>query len=185
MAEGKQQSNRPARLCSCKDGPGAPSSESVLYSRSEGHEPARLRDGMTRPFTDYRACDPFVLRDFSEELHRIVQKEIGIDGRVFHRQQRFDKVLRDPLEENIFGGFHRRTNVAGHQSRLVLSNRGFRSLPYLVWSSGQREFVPLLLGLHLLVPTSRESRRDSLEWVVIVEPETGFHPDGIGQFWIF
>ncbi len=27
-----------------------------------------LRDGMTRPFTDYRAGDPFVLRDFSENF---------------------------------------------------------------------------------------------------------------------
>ena len=47
-----------------------------------------LRDGMTGPFTDYRAGDPFVLRDFSEKLHAIVQNEFGLDREVFPRVQR-------------------------------------------------------------------------------------------------
>ena len=64
-----------------------------------------LRDGMTRPFSDFRAGDPFVLRDFSEKLHGIVQNEIGIDEDVFPRRQRLAAVLRKPLEEHIFGGF--------------------------------------------------------------------------------
>lgn len=28
-----------------------------------------LRNGITHPFNDYRAGDPFVLRDFSDKLH--------------------------------------------------------------------------------------------------------------------
>lgn len=38
-----------------------------------------LRDGMTHPFNDYRAGDPFVLRDFSNKLHWILQNEISLD----------------------------------------------------------------------------------------------------------
>lgn len=139
-----------------------------------------LRDGLTRPFTDYRAGDPFVLRDFSERLHGIVQNEIGIDEEVFPRQQRLAAALRRPLEKNIFGSFGLRTDTSGHQGRLVLNSRDDRPLPYLVWSAGQREFVPLLLGMYWLLPASKVPTRNALEWVVIEEPEMGLHPNGIG-----
>ena len=139
-----------------------------------------LRDGMTRPFTDYRVGDPFVLRDFSEKLHGIVQNEIGIDEEVFPRQQRLVAALRRPLEEHIFGNFGLRTDTSGHQGRLVLNSSDSSRLPYLVWSAGQREFVPLLLGLYWLLPASKVPTRNALEWVVIEEPEMGLHPNGIG-----
>ena len=139
-----------------------------------------LRDGMTRPFTEYRAGDPFVLRDFSEKLHGIVQNEIGHNENVFPRQQRLAATLREPLDRHIFGGFGLRTDTSGRQGRLVLNPSVGGALPYLVWSAGQREFVPLLLGLYWLLPSSKVSRRDDLKWVVIEEPEMGLHPNGIG-----
>ena len=139
-----------------------------------------LRDGVTRPFSDFRAGDPFVLRDFSEKIHGIVQTEIGLDGDVFPRRQRLAEVLRKPLEEHIFAGFGLRRDTSEHQGRLVLNRGAGRALPYLVWSAGQREFVPLLLGLYWLLPPSKVSIRGSLEWVVIEELEMGLHPNGIG-----
>ena len=138
-----------------------------------------LRDGVTRPFTDFRAGDPFVLRDFSEKVHGIVQTEI-VNEDVFPHPRRFDKALREPLEEHIFGGFGLRKDTSGHQGRLVLNRDGSSALPYLVWSAGQREFAPLLLGLYWLLPPSKVPTRGSLEWVVIEELEMGLHPNGIG-----
>ncbi len=138
-----------------------------------------LRDGTTRPFSDYRAGDPFVLRDFSDKLHWIVQTEIGLDRNVFPRPRRLKEALRKPLEEHIFGGFNLRSDATGHQSRLVLNRGRGRPLPYSVWSAGQREFVPLLLGLYWLLPPAAVPRRNDVEWVVIEEPETGLHPNGI------
>jgi predicted ATPase len=49
----------------------------------------------------------------------------------------------------------------------------------MVWSAGQREFVPLLLGLYWLLPSSKVARRDHLKWVVIEELEMGLHPQAI------
>ena len=139
-----------------------------------------LRDGITHPFLDYRAGDPFVLRDFSEKLHGIVQNEVGLNQPVFPRRQRIASALRKPLEEHIFGGFGLHTDASTRQGRLVLNSDEGHSLPYLVWSAGQREFVPLLLGLYWLLPPSKVPKRNSLEWVVIEEPEMGLHPAGIG-----
>ena len=138
-----------------------------------------LRDGATRPFTDYRAGDPFVLREFSEKLHQLVQNEFGRSGRLFPRDNRLNDALRRPLVEHIFGGFSLETDRSQLQRRLVLKGSDERSLPYLVWSAGQREFVPLLLGLYWLLPPSRTPRRGALEWVIVEEPEMGLHPNGL------
>ena len=138
-----------------------------------------LRDGATRPFTDYRTGDPFVLRDFSEKLHHLIQNEFGRSRGLFPRRNRLNDALRRPLENHIFGGFELETDSSQLQRRIVLKRGTTHPLPYLVWSAGQREFVPLLLGLYWLLPPGGARRRGTLEWVVIEEPEMGLHPNGI------
>ena len=49
----------------------------------------------------------------------------------------------------------------------------------MVWSAGQREFIPLLLGLYWLMPPTKISRRGHLHWVVIEELEMGLHPHAV------
>ncbi len=64
------------------------------------------------------------------------------------------------------------------KKRLVLG-AGEQSLPFMVWSAGQREFVPLLLGLYWLMPSAAVARRGQFKWVVLEEPEMGLHPRAI------
>lgn len=83
------------------------------------------------------------------------------------------------LLEHVFGSFGLQIDTEHSVKRIVLTNReGEVKLPYSVWSAGQREFVPLLLGLYWLLPPNR-MRRNALEWVVIEEPEMGLHPRAI------
>jgi energy-coupling factor transporter ATP-binding protein EcfA2 len=138
-----------------------------------------IRDGLTRPFTDYRAGDPFVVREFSERLHQLVQTEFAQTDRLFPQEGRLKKEYRDLIERHIFGGFGLQTDAERFQRRVVLQGAGGRVLPFLVWSAGQREFVPLLLGLYWLIPPTKVSRRGKVEWVVIEEPEMGLHPNAI------
>jgi AAA domain, putative AbiEii toxin, Type IV TA system len=139
-----------------------------------------LRDGLTRPFTDYRSGDPFALREFSEKLHRLVQNEFGSDPILFPKANRLHASLREPLAEHVFGGYGLNVDAEKFQKRIVLSApTGEKSLPYLVWSAGQREFVPLLLGLYWLLPAGKTTRREGVEWVVIEELEMGLHPKAI------
>jgi hypothetical protein len=49
----------------------------------------------------------------------------------------------------------------------------------MVWSAGQREFVPLLLSLYHLLTSAKAPRRKGVEWVVIEELEMGLHPRAI------
>jgi hypothetical protein len=139
-----------------------------------------LRDGLTRPFTDYRSGDPYVVREFSEKLHQLVQTEFSQTAELFPQSKRLKGALRDQIDQHIYGGYGLKTSADRFQKRMVLSSpNSSAQLPYLVWSAGQREFTPMLLGLYWLLPPSKVARRDKLEWVVIEELEMGLHPNAI------
>lgn len=140
-----------------------------------------LKEGLTRPFTDFRSGDPFVVREFSERLHGLVQNEFGRDPALFPKANRLHRSLRGPLIESIFGEYSLAVGTDKFQKRIVLNppREGGKPLPYLVWSAGQREFVPLLLGLYWLIPPAKVSQRGKLNWVVIEELEMGLHPKAI------
>lgn len=147
-----------------------------------------IRDGWTRAFGDYQPGDPYVLRAFSQDLHDIVQGELSSHDRLFPRQQRFNEILRSVAREHVLGGWELHVDAALGQKRFVIQNSTARSdekLTFLSWSTGQREFVPLLLGLYRLLPPGAVSRRDDLEWVVIEELEMGLHPRAIAATMAF
>ncbi len=141
---------------------------------------ALSRDGWLRPFADYKAGDPFSVRDFSEKLRELMESGLGRGESVYPQPRRLKKEIRDMLSRDIFHGFQLDLDKEGHQKRLVLrSDRQGDKLPYMVWSAGQREFVPLLLGLYWLLPPTQSKRRGSIEWVIIEELEMGLHPRAI------
>jgi hypothetical protein len=139
-----------------------------------------LREGWPRPFTDYSVGDPFSVRDFSEKLRVLMEKEFTGEGNLFPKERRLKSVYRALLSESVFSSFALAVDRSSRQKRLVL-DRGHRSrpLPYMVWSAGQREFIPLLLGLYWLMPSTKVARRDKIRWVVIEEIEMGLHPRAI------
>jgi hypothetical protein len=137
-----------------------------------------LRDGWPRPFSDYSAGDPFAVREFSEELRQLVEKEPAGASQLFPQERRLKAEFRELLEKHVFAKFHLHVDKFRSQKRLVLGTNG-EPLPYMVWSAGQREFVPLLLGLYWLMPATKVSRRGTIEWVVLEEPEMGLHPRAI------
>lgn len=136
-----------------------------------------LRDGWPRPFTDYTPGDPFAVREFSEKLRVLVEQEFGASGDLFPQHRRLKKEFRDLLQRHVFSSFHLMVDKFRSQKRLVLgTGKENESLPYMVWSAGQREFVPLLLGFYWLMPPTKVSTRDKIKWVVLEELEMGLHP---------
>lgn len=141
-----------------------------------------LRGGLTRTFLDFRAGDPYVVRDFSDKLHRLVQTEFARADKLFPQANRLNGHLRKLVDEAFFRGFSLELSAeSSFQKKLVLK-RDQVQLPFMAWSAGQREFSPLLLGLYWLMPAGKVSRRDNLSWVVIEEPEMGLHPQAISAF---
>lgn len=138
-----------------------------------------LREGWPRPFTDYSPGDPFAVREFSEKLRVLVEKEFSGES-LFPQPKRLKKEFRELLERDVFSKFSLKVDKVRSQKRLVLgSGKDDENLPYMVWSAGQREFVPLLLGFYWLMPPTAVSRRGDIEWVVLEELEMGLHPKAI------
>ncbi len=142
-----------------------------------------MRDGWPRPFTDYSPGDPFAVREFSERLRGLVAREFNSSDKLFPQKGRLKKEFRELLEQQVFRGFKLSVDKIRSQKRLVLQASGGKetseSLPFMVWSAGQREFVPLLLGLYWLLPPSATACRGNVRWSVIEEPEMGLHPRAI------
>jgi len=141
-----------------------------------------LRGGWPRPFSEFSAVDPFLVRHFSERLRLLMENEFSSEkATLFPQPNRLKKEFRALLDEAIFGSLSLRSEVVQNQKRLVLGNEGSDSLslPFMVWSAGQREFIPLLMGLYWLLPPSKTPKRDPIDWVVIEEPEMGLHPRAI------
>ncbi len=136
-----------------------------------------LRDGWPQPFSAYSSDVPFVLREFSETL-RVLMGQFNVGKTLFPEHRRLSREFRGLLKQNIFAGFKLVLQTKLMQMRLVLKD-GDQSLPFMVWSSGQREFVPLLLGLYWLMLPSSTGRRGEIKWVVLEELEMGLHPRAI------
>ena len=137
-----------------------------------------LRDGWPRTFGDYGAGDPYCVRAFSEKLRLLMEEEFKVGAALFPQANRLKAEYRRMLSGSIFGGFSLSMVRTNSQKRLVLQS-GDDALAYMVWSAGQREFVPLLLGLYWLMPPSKMPRRKEIEWIVIEELEMGLHPRAI------
>ena len=165
-----------SRLQTTKGKPGEPK---VFYLPAQ--RVMALRDGITHPFSDFRSGDPFVVRFFSDNIHRLVQTEFAGREKLLPSEGRMNQAIRGALAKALFGSFELVLDRKEAQQRFVLRGDG-ASLPFMNWSAGQREFTPLLLGLLWLMPAGGAQRRDTLQHVVIEEPEMGLHPRAISAF---
>ncbi|MBC7193030.1 AAA family ATPase [Marinobacter sp.] len=138
-----------------------------------------LDQGRPRSYESFAALDPFVVKSFSEHLRRLMEKGLGgQDNQLFPIKSRLKEVLRDRIDESIFHGATVTQEVHDLKKRIVI-NAGSATLPYMAWSAGQREFMPLLFSLYWLMPSAGSARRKGVDWVVIEEPEMGLHPQAI------
>ena len=143
------------------------------------HRVVTLKDGWPRAFTDYATSDPYVVKEFSEELRLLMEKGLGSGGgAIFPQEGRMNKTLRDAIGKSIFGEAEIKLDRSGLRKRIVLDIAGTQ-LPFMTWSTGQREFAPLLLGLYWLMPSGKTEKKNNVDWVVIEEPEMGLHPKAI------
>lgn len=136
-----------------------------------------IQNGWPRNYMSFEALDPFVVKRFSEHLRILMEKGLGAGkkGSVFPQAGRMKSGLRTMINDAIFHNAKVELDNQSPKKRFLLSV-GDTHLPYMAWSAGQREFMPLLLGLYWLMPASRKPRNEEVEYVVIEEPEMGLHP---------
>jgi predicted ATPase len=141
-----------------------------------------MSQGWPRAFGTFDIGDPFVLKQFSESIRMLMEKEtINGDSKhssVFPKSNRIKEPLRKILDESIFHGAKVESDNTSLKRRFLLEV-GKSKLPFMTWSAGQKEFMPLLLSLYYLMPASKVKMKNDINTVIIEEPEMGLHPKAI------
>jgi len=97
---------------------------------------------------------------------------------IFPISNRLKEPLRNSFNQSIFHDGKVVMDDRTGQKKLRMKVDGM-SVPFITWSAGQKEFMPLLLGFYWLCPPSKISKKDEYKYVVIEEPEMGLHPQAI------
>ncbi|NUO00298.1 MAG: ATP-binding protein [Saprospiraceae bacterium] len=153
--------------------------ESLFYIPAQ--RVTTMIQGWPRSFGAFEIGDPYVMKAFGETLRILMEKESGNghgQSDVFPRLGKMNSSLREEIDKAIFYGATVKLDKRTLKRRFML-HLGDSELPLMSWSAGQKEFLPLLLSLYHLVPSSKVSRKEDIEWVVIEEPEMGLHPKAI------
>jgi energy-coupling factor transporter ATP-binding protein EcfA2 len=141
-----------------------------------------MNQGWPRNFGSFDIGDPFVLKQFSETVRVLMEKETINGGskhsKVFPKPNRIKEPLRRILDEAIFHGASVESDNSSLKRRFILEV-GNSKLPFMTWSAGQKEFMPLLLSLYYLMPSAKVKLKDDIQAVIIEEPEMGLHPKAI------
>lgn len=151
--------------------------ESVFYVPAQ--RILSIADGRPKNFMEFDLSTPYALRFFSETLRVFLQGGLGNPDVIFPMKLRLKNSVKDLINSSIFHNGKVVIDQAGGQRKMKLSIGGVK-LPFMTWSAGQKEFMPLLLAIYCLTgPTSSVVKRDSYKWVIIEEPEMGLHPKAI------
>ena len=159
------------------EGRGKKSPEKVFFIPAQ--RVLALKDGWPKAFSEYASGDPYVVKNFSDEIRRFMESGLGRTGApIFPQKGRLAQSLRELLNKSIFWGARLSRSTERMRKRLTLKVEK-SSLPFMIWSAGQREFIPLLLGLYWLMPSGKKEKRLNVTTVVIEEPEMGLHPKAL------
>jgi hypothetical protein len=148
---------------------------SVFYIPA--HRALVMKTGWPLVFREHTADTPFVAREFGGRVLDVLSSRE--DEVLVPAPRRFPQELRDRLDAALFHGGRVVAETAQLGRKQLRLEHGEARLSAMEWTTGQREVVPLLLGLSWALPSGKISRRPGLHWIIAEEPELGLHPDGI------
>lgn len=155
----------------------ADSKESLFYIPAQ--RIISVSDGRPKNFMEYDASTPFVLRQFSETLRIFFQYGLGRSKVVFPIGTRLKSGVKKSFQNSIFHNGKVTIDDASGQKKMQLSVDNM-NIPFMAWSAGQKEFMPLLMAFYCLSgPPQNVVDRNQYRYVVLEEPEMGLHPRAI------
>ena len=121
-----------------------------------------LSEGRIKTSDDF-VNSPYVLVKFCNYLQKYVR---------LHST----KILKEVIQDYDFlknAEINMRRTAGSLRLEMTVDNQ---TIPYMVWSTGQREFTPLLMALDAF------KLKDTFDYIIIEEPEIGLHPRAIIEF---
>ena len=138
-----------------------------------------IADGRPKSFMEFDPSTPFVLRQFSETLRMFFQYGLNGSKVVFPLGYRLKSGVKRSFQGSIFHNGKVTIDDSSGQKKMRLAV-GDLSIPFMAWSAGQKEFMPLLMAFYCLSgPPQNVIDRSQYRYVVLEEPEMGLHPQAI------
>lgn len=138
-----------------------------------------ISDGRPKNFMEFDNSTPYILRSFSETLRLFIQHGMGSSNILFPKKNRLKDFQKESFDSSIFHNAQVVMEERSGQKKMLL-NVDNMSIPFMAWSAGQKEFMPLLLAFYCLSgPPSKVVKKERYKYVVIEEPEMGLHPTAI------
>jgi hypothetical protein len=137
-----------------------------------------VADGRPKNFREWENSTPYVLRQFSETIRQMLQNGMGKLDSIFPIATRLKEPLQQSFSSSIFHGGKVVFEERNGQKKLMMHIDGM-SVPFITWSAGQKEFMPLLLGFYWLYPPVKGAKKTNVQYVILEEPEMGLHPEAI------
>ena len=154
-----------------------PTKEAMFYIPAQ--RILSIADGRPKNFMEFDMATPYVLKSFSEALRIYIQGGMGDPETLFPVSNRLKNALKQSFDENIFHGGKIVMEENSGQKKMKMKIDDM-SIPFMTWSAGQKEFMPLLIAFYCLSgPASQVFKKDNYKYVVIEEPEMGLHPQAI------
>ena len=151
--------------------------ESVFYVPAQ--RILSIADGRPKNFMEFDTSTPYVLRRFSETLRIFMQGGLGNPDTIFPMRNRLKGAVGHSINTSIFHNAKVIIDKTGEQRKMKLEVDNLR-IPFMAWSAGQKEFMPLLLAIYCLSgPPTQVVNKSDYKWIVIEEPEMGLHPRAI------
>lgn len=154
--------------------------KSLLSTERKNHQnvfyiPAQrivaLQNGWLRPFSDL-PYESYIVRGFSDAL--ISAMERTPSTLIGNKNKAGD----ESLQKAVYYNGKISVDVINQRKTFVL-NFNKANIPFASWSAGQKEFMPLLLGMNILFHP--KPPYDKLKIAIVEEPEMGLHPAAIKQ----
>ena len=138
-----------------------------------------ISDGRPKAFSEFDPTAPYVLRQFSEILRVFMSIGLGGNTTLFPVKTRLKSAQKKSFDTSIFHGGRVELENENGQRKMRMKVDGM-DMPFMTWSAGQKEFMPLLMGFYCVSgPPMQLLNKDQYDYIVIEEPEMGLHPKAI------
>lgn len=138
-----------------------------------------ISDGRPKAFSEFDPTTPYVLRQFSEILRVFMSIGLGGNTTLYPINTRLKALQKKSFNNSIFHGGKVEMENDNGQRKMRLKVDGM-DMPFMTWSAGQKEFMPLLMGFYCVSgPPMHLLNKDQYDSIIIEEPEMGLHPQAI------
>jgi len=138
-----------------------------------------IADGRPKNFMEFDSSSPYIHRIFSETLRLFMQNGLGSSNTIFPTDICLEGHLMKSFNDSIFHNAKVVMEELSGQKKMLLHVDNV-NIPFMSWSAGQKEFMPLLMAFYCLSGSpSKVIRKEKYKYVVIEEPEMGLHPRAI------